>query len=132
MERPHLKLPPWAKSLSARLLVLTVSFVMLAEVFVFAPSVARFRIDWLEAHLDSAYLAALALEATPDQMIPDDLEKELLSNAGIEAVILRREDRKLLLQRDDMPAKIDKDVDLSACRPWPQLSKSRSSSMKKP
>ncbi|PKR50282.1 sensor histidine kinase [Thalassospira povalilytica] len=113
MERPHLKLPPWAKSLSARLLVLTVSFVMLAEVFVFAPSVARFRVDWLKAHLDSGYLAALALEATPDQMIPDDLEKELLSNAGIEAVILRREDRKLLLQRDDMPAKVDKNVNLT-------------------
>ncbi|MFX4229491.1 MAG: sensor histidine kinase [Porticoccaceae bacterium] len=113
MERPHLKLPPWAKSLSARLLVLTVSFVMLAEIFVFAPSVARFRIDWLKAHLDSGYLAALALEATPDQMIPDDLEKELLSNAGIEAVILRREDRKLLLQRDDMPAKVDKDVNVT-------------------
>lgn len=86
---------------------------MLAEVFVFAPSMARFRIDWLKAHLDSGYLAALALEATPDQMIPDHLEKELLSNAGIEAVILRREDRKLLLQRDDMPAKIDKDVYLT-------------------
>jgi signal transduction histidine kinase len=113
MNNRHLKLPPWAKSLSARLLVLTVSFVMLAEVFVFAPSVARFRIDWLKAHLDSGYLAALALEATPDQMIPDDLERELLSNAGIEAVILRREDRKLLLQRDDMPAKIDKDVYLT-------------------
>lgn len=113
MERPHLKLPPWAKSLSARLLVLTVSFVMLAEIFVFAPSVARFRIDWLKSHLDSGYLAALALEATPDQMIPDDLEKELLSNAGIEAVILRREDRKLLLQRDDMPAKVDKDIHLT-------------------
>jgi signal transduction histidine kinase len=113
MERPNLKLPPWAKSLSARLLVLTVSFVMLAEIFVFAPSVARFRIDWLKAHLDSGYLAALALEATPDQMIPDDLEKELLSNAGIEAVILRREEHKLLLQRDDMPAKIDKNVDLT-------------------
>ena len=113
MERPHLKLPPWAKSLSARLLVLTVGFVMLAEIFVFAPSVARYRVDWLKAHLDSGYLAALALEATPDQMIPDDLEKELLSNAGIEAVILRRDDRKLLLQRDDMPAKVDYDVDLT-------------------
>ncbi|HBS25209.1 MULTISPECIES: HAMP domain-containing sensor histidine kinase [Thalassospira] len=113
MERPHLKLPPWAKSLSARLLVLTVGFVMLAEIFVFAPSVARYRVDWLKAHLDSGYLAALALEATPDQMIPDDLEKELLSNAGIEAVILRRDDRKLLLQRDDMPAKVDHDVDLT-------------------
>ena len=113
MNNRHLKLPPWAKSLSARLLVLTVSFVMLAEVFVFAPSVARFRVDWLKAHLDSGYLAALALEATPDQMIPDDLERELLSNAGIEAVILRLDDRKLLLQRDDMPAKIDKDVYLT-------------------
>ncbi|HCK17029.1 MAG TPA: sensor histidine kinase [Thalassospira sp.] len=113
MNNRQLKLPPWAKSLSARLLVLTVSFVMLAEVFVFAPSVARFRIDWLKAHLDSGYLAALALEATPDQMIPDDLERELLSNAGIEAVILRREDRKLLLQRDDMPAKVDKDIQLT-------------------
>jgi signal transduction histidine kinase len=113
MERPHLKLPPWAKSLSARLLVLTVGFVMLAEIFVFAPSVARYRVDWLKAHLDSGYLAALALEATPDQMIPDDLEKELLSNAGIEAVILRRDDLKLLLQRDDMPAKVDHDVDLT-------------------
>ncbi|MCC9621550.1 HAMP domain-containing histidine kinase [Thalassospira sp. MA62] len=113
MERPHLHLPPWAKSLSARLLVLTVGFVMLAEVFVFAPSVARFRMDWLAAHLDSGYLAALALEATPNQMIPDHLEKELLSNAGIEAVVLRRSDRKLLLQQDDMPAQIDKQVDLT-------------------
>ncbi|WP_085584564.1 sensor histidine kinase [Thalassospira mesophila] len=112
MDRPHLRLPPWTKSLSARLLFLTVGFVMLAEIFVFAPSVARFRIDWLRAHLDSAYLAALALEATPDQMVSKDLARELLSNAGVEAVVLRREDRKLLLQRDDMPAKTDHNVDL--------------------
>ncbi|WP_085592866.1 HAMP domain-containing sensor histidine kinase [Thalassospira sp. MCCC 1A01428] len=114
MDRPHLRLPPWTKSLSARLLFLTVGFVMLAEIFVFAPSVARFRIDWLRAHLDSAYLAALALEATPDQMVSEDLARELLSNAGVEAVVLRREDRKLLLQRDDMPAKIDHNVNLGA------------------
>jgi signal transduction histidine kinase len=113
MEHPHLRLPPWAKSLSARLLFLTVGFVMLAEIFVFAPSVARYRIDWLKAHIDSAYLAALALEATPDQMVPEDLARELLSNAGVEAVVLRRDDRKLLLQRDDMPAKIDREVDLT-------------------
>ncbi|RCK41920.1 histidine kinase [Thalassospira profundimaris] len=112
MDRPHLRLPPWTKSLSARLLFLTVGFVMLAEIFVFAPSVARFRIDWLRAHLDSAYLAALALEATPDLMVSKDLARELLSNAGVEAVVLRRDDRKLLLQRDDMPEKVDHNVDL--------------------
>jgi len=31
------------RSLSARLLVLTIFFVMLAEVMIFVPSVARFR-----------------------------------------------------------------------------------------
>ena len=112
MDRPHLRLPPWTKSLSARLLFLTVGFVMLAEIFVFAPSVARFRIDWLRAHLDSAYLAALALEATPDLMVSKDLARELLTNAGVEAVVLRRDDRKLLLQRDDMPEKVDRNIDL--------------------
>tara|TARA_R110001583_G_scaffold32882_1_gene111514 strand:+ start:13043 stop:14635 length:1593 start_codon:yes stop_codon:yes gene_type:complete len=112
MDKPHLRLPPWTKSLSARLLFLTIGFVMLAEVFVFAPSVARFRIDWLRAHIDSAYLAALALEATPDQMVSQDMARELLSNAGVEAIVLRRDDRKLLLQRDDMPAKTDHNVDL--------------------
>ena len=35
------------RSLSARLLLLTVFFVMLAEVLIFAPSVARFRENWL-------------------------------------------------------------------------------------
>jgi hypothetical protein len=36
-------------SLSGRFLILTVIFVMLAEVFIFVPSVARFREDYLLA-----------------------------------------------------------------------------------
>ena len=34
-------------SLSAKLLILTLLFVMLAEVLIFVPSVANFRITWL-------------------------------------------------------------------------------------
>ena len=36
-------LPPLARNLSARLLLLTIAFVMLAEVLIYAPSVGRFR-----------------------------------------------------------------------------------------
>ena len=39
------------RSLSARLLVLTVFFVMLGEVLIFVPSVARFRMTYFENHL---------------------------------------------------------------------------------
>ena len=53
------------RSLSARLLVLTVSFVILAEVLIFGPSVARYRVAWFEEKLGAAHLAVLALDATP-------------------------------------------------------------------
>ena len=48
-------------SLSGRFLVLTIVFVMLAEVFIFVPSIARFREDYLLERLERAQLASLAL-----------------------------------------------------------------------
>ena len=54
-----------ALGLSAKLLLLTITFVMLAEVLIFVPSVANFRITWLTDRLTAAQLAALAAEAVP-------------------------------------------------------------------
>ena len=52
-----------ALGLSLRLLVLTVFFVMLAEVLIFVPSISRFRVVYLEEHVTRARLAMLAVEA---------------------------------------------------------------------
>ena len=41
--------------LSAKLLVLTLSFVMIAEVLIYVPSVANFRLNWLSDRLSAAY-----------------------------------------------------------------------------
>jgi signal transduction histidine kinase len=89
-------------SLSGRFLILTVIFVMLAEVFIFVPSVARFREDYLLARLERAQIASLALLAT-DGMIDDELEYELLRNAEVlNVVLLRDATRQLILASDDM------------------------------
>ena len=48
-------------SLSGRLLILTFIFVMLAEIMIFVPSVARFREDYLLARIERAQIASLAL-----------------------------------------------------------------------
>ena len=45
--------------LSTKLLLLTISFVMLSEVFVFLPSVAKFRNDWLTDRLTRAQTVLL-------------------------------------------------------------------------
>jgi hypothetical protein len=90
-------------SLSGRFLILTIIFVMLAEIFIFVPSIARFREDYLSTRLERAQIASLALLAT-DGMIDDDLEAELLENAEVLNVVLRRDEvRQLILSTDNIP-----------------------------
>src|SRR5688572_23177562 len=95
-------LPGFGRGLSARLLDLTVCFVMLSEVLIYAPSIARFREAWLQERLANAFLAILALEATPDYMIDPELELKLLDTAGARRVALHTPEGKNLLLRGSM------------------------------
>jgi len=105
-------LPPLVRSLSARLLVLTVLFVMLIEVFVYAPSIARYRKVYLDDRMADAHLATLALEAAPDFMVGVRLRKQLLDHARAYGVVTKKPgSRKLTLLRD-MPPKVDVVIDL--------------------
>jgi len=78
------------RSLSARLLVLTVFFVMLSEVFIFVPSVARFRMTYFDNHLAAAHLASLALAASPNGKLDQPMTNLILRDVGAHAVILHR------------------------------------------
>lgn len=105
-------LPPLVHSLSARLLVLTVLFVMLVEVFVYAPSIARYRKVYLDERIADAHLATLALEAAPDFMVGQRLRSQLLDHARAYGVItMKPGSRKITLLRD-MPPKVDLKIDL--------------------
>ncbi|TNF19183.1 MAG: HAMP domain-containing histidine kinase [Rhodobacteraceae bacterium] len=97
-------------SLSGRFLILTTVFVMLAEVLVFVPSVARFRQDYLLGHLERAQIASLSLLA--NDVIDRDLEEELLRNAGVYNVVLRRDEARQLILSSPMPRPIDATYDL--------------------
>ena len=97
-------------SLSGRFLILTIIFVMLAEVLIFVPSVARFREDYLLLRLERAQIASLALLA--DDMISPELEEELLSNAEVFNVVLRRDSARELILASPLPQAVDRTYDL--------------------
>ncbi|MEH6645798.1 sensor histidine kinase [Sulfitobacter sp.] len=97
-------------SLSGRLLVLTTVFVMLAEVLIFVPSIARFREDYMLNRLERAQIASLALLA--DDMIDAELEAELLRNAEVFNVVLRRDEVRQLVLSSPMPQVISGTIDL--------------------
>ena len=110
--------PALRRSLPARLLVLTIAFVMLVEVFIFVPSFARFWVDTLRTHLDRAQIASLALEGTPDNMVSRDLELELLKNAGVHSVVLHRNEARRLMLSDEQPLMVERTVDLRDAMAW--------------
>ena len=83
-------------TLSGRFAVLTGIFVILAELLILLPSLANYRQDYLESRLERAQIASLALLAT-DESIAADLESELLENAGVFNVVLRRDDIRQLV-----------------------------------
>jgi signal transduction histidine kinase len=98
--------------LSARLLLLTGLFVMIAEVLIYVPSVANFRLTWLNDRLAAAQIAAMVLDAAPEESLPEELEMRLLQGVGARAIALRGGGRRSLLATGDVPPEVSKTVDL--------------------
>jgi signal transduction histidine kinase len=103
-------------SLSARLLVLTIFFVMLSEVLIFVPSVARFRVEWLGARMSAAHLAMLVVDAAPDRAVGEMLKSEWLTQVGAHAVVIHRGDMRMVLSGGPVPT-VDETFSLAAQGP---------------
>jgi signal transduction histidine kinase len=109
--RPHPVRAP-RLGLSGKLLVFTILFVMIAEVLIYVPSIALYRLMWLSDRLASAYTAALVLDAAPNGMVPDSLAKEILDSIGARAVAMKRGTQRRLLAVGDAPPPIADDFDM--------------------
>jgi signal transduction histidine kinase len=105
-------------TLSGRFLLLTMAFVMLAEVLIFVPSIARYRADYLLLRLEKAQIASLALLAADDATVGAALETELLKNAEVFNVVLRRDEIRQLVLSSPIPAPIHDTFDLRLAGPW--------------
>ena len=101
-------------SLSGRFLILTAIFVMLAEVLIFVPSIARFREDYLLTRLERAQIASLVLLA--DEEVNPDLQEELLRNAEVFNVVLLRDETRQLVLSSPVPEPISQTFDLREVR----------------
>ncbi len=86
------KARPIASSLSARLLILTIAFVMMAEIIIFMPSVARYRLDYLSDKLATAHLVLTALDVAAEKtgQIDPLLRDNLLSQGRILGMTVQR------------------------------------------
>jgi hypothetical protein len=83
-----------AHSLSGRLLLLTIVFVMVGEVLIFVPSIGRYHRELLDNHIESAELAILPFTEPGGEQLSAALRRQLLKRAGAAAVVLNRAEQR--------------------------------------
>ncbi len=105
--------------LSGKLLLLTVMFVMLAEVCIYVPSIANFRNTWLMDRLTTAGVAASVLAET--NTIAPRLQEELLRTTGAVAISLDQGSRRSLIAMSTVPSNVEFVIDMGAVTPWSSI-----------
>ena len=89
----------WFQGLSARLLLLTVLIVVVANLLILPPNLSAFEQQWLLDRLRAAELASLVEETAPGGVVTDRVRAKLLANAGVVSVALQvGNERRLILQ----------------------------------
>src|SRR3984885_13851088 len=104
--------------LSGKLLLLTIPLVMIAEILIYVPAIANYRINRLNDRLAAANTAALVLDAAPSDMVPDSLARQILGSIGARAVAIKMGQQRRLLASADLPASIDHDIDMRTMTAW--------------
>jgi signal transduction histidine kinase len=108
---------PLSRGLSLKLLVLTVLFVLIAEVLIFVPSVANFRLRWLGERLGTAAAVSTVLVEDDASSLSRAVQDDVLMAIGAKAIAVRDEGVSRLLVVADMPPQVDQHIDLAATGP---------------
>ena len=107
------------QGLSTKLLILTVLFVMIAEIMIFVPSIANFRNVWLQAHLDTAEAASIVYLDATDAMLSPPAQAQLLRSTDSLTVVLREGGvSRLMASSKSMSTDIFNHIDLTSLHPW--------------
>jgi signal transduction histidine kinase len=113
---------PLTRGLSIKLLVLTVLFVMIAEVLIFVPSIANFKLRWLEERLGTAAAVSVVLVQEDTESLPRTLQDEVLMAIGAKAIAVRDGGVSRLLVIAEMPPEVDEHIDLGRTGPVAAMS----------
>ena len=113
--------------LSGRLFLVTVAFVVLAEVLIYVPAVANYRAEWLADRIAAAQVAALVLDGRGQghgegrEPVSATLAARLLAGVNARAIVVRDGPTPRLLAVEPIPARVADTVDLRDLTTWETL-----------
>jgi signal transduction histidine kinase len=102
-----------AHSLSGRLLLLTILYVLASGALIFLPAIGLYERELLDDHILSAELTIMPFTIPGGQDLPDDLRQDLLKHANADVVLLRRKYQRDFFQIGMVHSRIDRTIDLT-------------------
>lgn len=114
---------PLASRLSTRLLLLTVAFVMVAEIVMFPPVMARYRTSYLTTKLGTAHLIFTTLDVLAKETGKIDLllRDNLLSQGRILGMTVHRPDLPARTYAPGIPSQVPLAFDLRREMVWDEM-----------
>lgn len=91
------------RGLRSKVIILTIIFVMIAEVLIFVPSVANTRIRWLEDRLNTAAAASVVVDGQEYMPLPAKIQTDTLMATGTKAIVLRKDGASRIVASVEMP-----------------------------
>jgi signal transduction histidine kinase len=119
--RDNAELRPRRLGLSGRLFLVTVAFVVVAEVLTYVPAVANYRLEWMDDRLAAAQVAALVLDGRTAEPVSEALESRLLAGVNARAIAVRGGGVQRLLALEPIPEAVADTVDLAQVSTWDAL-----------
>jgi signal transduction histidine kinase len=104
---------PLSRGLSTKLLLLTIAFGLLAEVFIFLPSVASYRLTWLRERLGTAAAVSIVLVQGDPASLSRAAQNDVLMAIGAKAIAVRDGGVSRLLVVAEMPPQVDEHIDIA-------------------
>ncbi len=113
---------PLTRGLSVKLLVLTVLFVLMAEILIFLPSIANFKLRWLEERLGTAAAVSVVLLQGDPESLSRASQNDVLMAIGAKAIAVRDAGVSRLLVIAEMPPEVHEHIDLEETGPFEAIS----------
>lgn len=104
---------PLARGLSAKLLLFTIAFGFLAEILIFLPSVASYRVTWLKERLATAAAVSIVLVQGEQRDLSQAAQNDVLMAIGAKAIAVRDGGVSRLLAVAEMPPQVDEHIDIA-------------------
>ncbi|RWF18436.1 MAG: HAMP domain-containing histidine kinase [Mesorhizobium sp.] len=104
---------PLSRGLSTKLLLLTIVFVLLAEVLIFLPWIASYRLSWLKERLSTAAAVSIVLVQGEPASLSRAAQNDVLMAIGAKAIAVRDGGVSRLLVVAEMPPHVDEHIDIA-------------------